>query len=213
MRRLQIALDLTDLEKAVEIALEVADYVDHIEAGTPLIKMYGMKSVERLKDEVGKTVVADMKIMDTGMLEAEIAYEAGADYTTVLGAAHIKTINDVLETGKRYGKGVMIDTIALENPDVLINKLARLEYRPDYILIHSGIDMQISGITPKDLINRFGEKLKDYKVGVAGGININNIREILGYRWIDLIIIGGGLTRVDKPRETAKKIRDMIIVD
>ena len=184
MRKLQIAIDLLDLEKAVEIALEVADYIDHVEAGTPLIKKFGVKALEALKDNVDKPLVADMKIMDTGALEAELAFQHGADYVTVLAAAHIKTIEDVIRTAEKYSKGSMVDTIAVEDTKKLFEKLEKLPKTPDYLLIHSGIDMQISGITPEKLIGEAGELIKKYRVGVAGGINVDNIGKILRFKEI-----------------------------
>ena len=211
MRKLQVALDLLDLDKALEIALEVADYVDHIEAGTPLIKKFGMKAVETLKDNTGKPVVADMKIMDTGALEAELAFQHGADYVTVLAAAHQKTIEDVVETAYKYSKGSMVDTIAVEEPEKVFVKLDRLDRKPDYLLIHSGIDMQLSGITPDMLIKTAGDKIREYKLGVAGGIKLENIDSILSLKEIELIIVGGGLTKVDNPREVAKKLKERIL--
>lgn len=211
MRKLQIALDLLDLDKAIEIALEVADYIDYVEAGTPLIKKYGMKAVEALKDNIGKTVVADMKIMDTGGLEAELAFQYGADYVTVLAASHLKTIEDVIDTAYKYSKGSMVDTIAVEEPTHILRKLEKLDKKPDYLIIHSGIDMQITGITPEILIREVGSDIKEYRIGVAGGIKLENIDSILIMKNIELIIVGGGLTKTENPRETAKKLRQKII--
>ncbi len=210
MRKLQIALDLLDLDKALNIALEVADYIDHVEAGTPLIKKYGMKAVETLDKNIDKPIVADMKIMDTGELEAKLAYEYGADYVTVLAAAHTKTIEDVIMAAKEEGKGSMVDTIAIENPSIVIEKLGRLDVKPDYVLIHSGIDMQVSGITPEKLILGAGEKLREYKLGVAGGINLNNLHRIIGFKEIELIIVGGGLTKTENPRDVARKMKEYL---
>jgi len=86
--RIQVALDLLRIQDALNIASKVAEYIDYLEAGTPLIKAEGLKAVSLLKKEFGdKVVVADMKTMDTGYLEASLAYEYGADYSTVMAAA------------------------------------------------------------------------------------------------------------------------------
>ncbi len=210
MPRLQVALDLLDLEKAIDIALKVADYVDLIEAGTPLIKMHGMKAVERLVDEVGKPVVADLKTMDTGRLEAEMAFKHGADYVTVLLAAHPKTIEEVIETAKRWGRGSMVDTIGIEETDIVRRKLIDRGLLPNYLLIHSGIDMQEAGITPLTLIREMGSLPRELRIGVAGGLNHENIPRLLrdsGVE-IDLIIVGGGITRAADPAQAAKRIRE-----
>ncbi|HPP12329.1 MAG TPA: orotidine 5'-phosphate decarboxylase, partial [bacterium] len=78
---LQVALDFVDLPRALKVAGEaVAAGVDLLEAGTPLIKACGLEAVRVLRREFpGTKIVADMKVMDTGRLEADIAFKAGAD--------------------------------------------------------------------------------------------------------------------------------------
>src|SRR5688500_12082828 len=90
---LQVALDEVNLDRALQYAREaVAGGVDWIEAGTPLIKSCGLDAVRALKREFpGKTIVADMKTMDTGAFETEVAAKAGADVIGILGAASDST--------------------------------------------------------------------------------------------------------------------------
>ena len=71
--KLQVALDLTSKRKALEICRKVARYVDIIELGTPLIKQEGLKIVKDFK-QFKKPIVVDLKTMDTGFLEAELAF-------------------------------------------------------------------------------------------------------------------------------------------
>src|SRR5688572_26389182 len=77
---LQIALDEVNLDRAIQYAREaVAGGVDWVEAGTPLIKAAGLDAVRALRREFpDKVVVADMKTMDTGAFETEMAVKAGA---------------------------------------------------------------------------------------------------------------------------------------
>ena len=84
---LQIALDFMNLDRALQIAKEaVAGGVDWLEVGTPLIKSEGMHAVRTLRKEFpDHTIVADMKIMDVGTIEVEMATKAGADVVIVLG--------------------------------------------------------------------------------------------------------------------------------
>ena len=72
---LQLALDFVDLHRAVNVAqLAVPAGVDWVEAGTPLIKSEGLDAVRELKRLFpDKVIVADMKIMDAGRTEVEIA--------------------------------------------------------------------------------------------------------------------------------------------
>ena len=86
---LQVALDLLDLDRALQIAREAADGgAEWIEAGTPLIKSEGMKAVRSLREHFPDSViVADMKVADTGAMEVEMAAKAGADIVCILADA------------------------------------------------------------------------------------------------------------------------------
>ncbi|HRU12130.1 MAG TPA: orotidine 5'-phosphate decarboxylase, partial [Methanomassiliicoccales archaeon] len=110
---LQVALDLMHLKRALEIARESLEGgADWIEAGTPLIKSEGAECLRALKREFpGRTLVADMKTMDVGAFEVEIAAKAGADIVTVLGLSDDGTISESVLTARQYGAAVMLDLI------------------------------------------------------------------------------------------------------
>ena len=71
---IQISLDLTDLDEALataEMALRAG--VDWLEAGTPLLLAHGLRAVEVMRERFPEVpVVADLKTMDGGYLEAEM---------------------------------------------------------------------------------------------------------------------------------------------
>ena len=72
----------------IALARRVAQWVDWIEVGTPLIKKHGVNLVTRVKNALpGHVIVADMKTADAGGWEADMAMDAGADVFTVLAAA------------------------------------------------------------------------------------------------------------------------------
>ncbi len=205
--RIQIALDLTSLEDAIRIASEVVDYVDFLEAGTPLIKTEGLRAVSVLKNEFrDKVVVADMKTMDTGYLEASLAFNYGADYSTVMALADEETIKGTIKAAREYDKGIMVDLMGVYDFRQIIG-IDRLG--PDYLIVHSGIDMQQKGVAPFKPVRELGSLDLKSRIGVAGGLNINNIVELRGSR-IDLIIVGGYLTKASNPREAASKLRELI---
>src|SRR6266487_1418773 len=91
---LQVALDHMHLKRALLAATEAVEGgADWLEAGTPLVKSEGMEVVRQLKKSFpGKTIVADLKTMDTGAFEVEIAVKAGADVVTVMGVTDDATI-------------------------------------------------------------------------------------------------------------------------
>jgi hypothetical protein len=72
---LQVALDMVHLRRALKILEEaVKGGVDWIEVGTPLIKSEGMDAIRTIKKLYPKhTIIADMKTMDVGGFEVEMA--------------------------------------------------------------------------------------------------------------------------------------------
>ena len=72
---LQVALDFENLPRALAAAKEAVEGgAEWIEAGTPLLKSEGLDAVRELKKAFPKLrIVADMKVMDTGAFEVEIA--------------------------------------------------------------------------------------------------------------------------------------------
>jgi 3-hexulose-6-phosphate synthase/6-phospho-3-hexuloisomerase len=54
-------------------------------------------------------VIADLKTMDAGYLEAEMMYEAGATFVVVMGQAHEHTIREAVRAARAFGRHVMGD--------------------------------------------------------------------------------------------------------
>jgi 3-hexulose-6-phosphate synthase/6-phospho-3-hexuloisomerase len=113
----QISLDLVDLDEALETArIAVEAGVDWLEAGTPLLLAEGLRGVKALRaDFPSHPIVADLKTMDGGYLEAEMMARAGATHVVVMGRAHVETIKAVVKAGRDHGVKVMGDDLACED--------------------------------------------------------------------------------------------------
>src|ERR671939_779906 len=113
----QISLDIVTIVEAVgtaEMALRAG--VDWLEAGTPLIIAEGMNGVRALRKEFpGVPIVADLKTMDGGWLEAEMMAKAGATHVVVMARAHPETIKCVVKAGQDFGVKVMGDNMVFED--------------------------------------------------------------------------------------------------
>src|SRR5687768_18430757 len=122
----QISLDLTTIPEALataEMALRAG--VDWLEAGTPLIIAEGMNGVRALRERFPETpIVADLKTMDGGYLEAEMMAKAGATHVVVMARAHEETIRCVVAAGRDHGVAVMGDNLGC--PD-MVGAARRLE--------------------------------------------------------------------------------------
>src|SRR5271170_3864105 len=113
----QISLDVTSIPEALETArLAIRSGVDWLEAGTPLIIAEGMNGVRALRAEFPQTpIVADLKTMDGGWLEAEMMAKAGATHVVVMARAHAETIKCVVKAGRDFGVKVMGDNLGCED--------------------------------------------------------------------------------------------------
>src|ERR671922_2823937 len=113
----QLSLDLISLDEALETAaIGVEAGVDWLEAGTPLLLAEGLRAVEGLRAEFPHhPIVADLKTMDGGYLEAEMMAKAGATHVVVMARAHLETIKAVVRAGRDHGLKVMGDNLACED--------------------------------------------------------------------------------------------------
>jgi len=205
--KLQVALDMTDKKKAMQICKEIASYVDIIELGTPFIKIYGLNGLLKEFKKFGKPILTDLKTMDTGYFEAELAFKAGADYTTVCATAYKQTIKDAIKAANDYKKKCLVDLIGVKTPITLAKEI--IKYKPDYIGIHSGIDMQQQGITPLKDLKVLSRVIDSRKLAVAGGINLDTIESVARYK-PGIVIVGGALTHSKEPRAVAKEMKKIL---
>jgi 3-hexulose-6-phosphate synthase/6-phospho-3-hexuloisomerase len=136
----QISLDLTSLEEAIETAaLALRAGVDWLEAGTPLILAEGLHGVRELRRAFpGVPIVADLKTMDGGYLEAEMMAKAGATHVVVMARAHAETIKCVVRAGADFGCDVMGDTMIC--PDMVAAARMMEDLGCDQVIHHIGYD-------------------------------------------------------------------------
>ncbi len=136
----QISLDLTNIDEALETAaLAMRAGVDWLEAGTPLILAEGLHGVRKLREAFPNVpIVADLKTMDGGYLEAEMMAKAGATHVVVMARAHEETIKVVVQAGKDYGIKVMGDNLGCEDRVEGAKWLESLGC--DYVIHHIGYD-------------------------------------------------------------------------
>jgi 3-hexulose-6-phosphate synthase len=136
----QISLDLTSIDEALETAeMALRAGVDWLEAGTPLILAEGLHGVRALRERFPDTpIVADLKTMDGGYLEAEMMAKAGATHVVVMSQAHEETIKCVVQAGKDFGIEVMGDNLAA--PDMVDAARQLEDLGCHYIVHHIGYD-------------------------------------------------------------------------
>lgn len=206
--KLQVALDFVDLPRALRVAqAAVAGGADYLEAGTPLIKSEGLDAVRRLRAMFPeRTIIADMKTMDAGKIEAESAAKAGANVMTVCGAATESTIRECVESGRHYGIEVAVDLLGIADPLALARRCE--EWGAAWLDVHCPIDAQMLGRDPLDELRLLREKTH-LILAVAGGLN-SETAAAAAAAGADVVVIGGAITKAVDPRQATADIRQAI---
>ena len=205
--KLQLALDYTILKRALntaELALKAGSDII-LEAGTPLIKSEGLESVRTFKQKFpDNTIVADMKIMDTGKIEVEYAAKAGAHVVVVLGVAGEATVKECIEAGKNYGATICVDMLNV--PDKVEAARRFEEWGADMISVHTPVDLQMRGHSPFEELKQLRQAVS-IPISVAGGINSETAADAVA-SGADIVIVGGAITKAkDITKATGEILR------
>lgn len=190
---MQVSLDVETLQEALSLAeVAVRAGVDWLEAGTPLILGEGLHAVKGLKQRFPNIpLVADLKTMDGGFLEAEMMAKAGADMVVVMGVAHPATIRAVVRAARQYHIKVMGDILAA--PDKVACAQMLEANGIDYIIVHTGFDErhEVLGASPLDDLEAV-VKAVNIPVQAVGGLSIEQAIE-MPKRGAPLVVIGAPL--------------------
>src|SRR3954467_13014916 len=195
----QISLDLIEIEEALSTAaMAMRAGVDWLEAGTPLIIAHGMHGVEALRKKFPKTpIVADLKTMDGGYLEAEMMAKAGATHVVVMARAHEETIKCVVKAGRDYGVKVMGDNLGC--PDMVAGARQLEDLGCDYVIHHIGYDerrgIAARGQRMPSPLDQLREVVQAVKVPVqaVGGLTIEQAVRTPEFG-APLVVLGAPLT-------------------
>jgi bifunctional enzyme Fae/Hps len=204
---LQIALDAPSLEGAKKV-LEGLPGSDRIiiEVGTPLIKRYGTRVIGELRQVArDKFMIADLKTLDVGKVEADIAYEDTADAVVASGLAPPETLDATVHEAKRLGIYAIIDMLNVED---VLDKLKALKEFPDIVILHRGIDQESGRTCGLERIKIIRQTFpgKKFLIAVAGGIVPETAKEALE-QGADILIVGRYVTQ---SKDIERAVRDFL---
>jgi 3-hexulose-6-phosphate synthase/6-phospho-3-hexuloisomerase len=195
----QISLDVVSIPEAMETAaMALRAGVDWLEAGTPLIIAEGMNGVRALREAFPHTpIVADLKTMDGGWLEAELMAKAGATHVVVMARAHVETIKCVVKAGRDMNIGIMGDNLGC--PDMVAGARLIEDLGCDYVIHHVGYDerrgIANAGMRMPSPLDQLREVVSAVRVPVqaVGGLTIEQAVQTPEYG-APLVVLGAPLT-------------------
>lgn len=208
--QVQVALDFTDLDQAIRVAKEaVSAGVRWIETGTPLIKSEGIRAVKVLRKTFPEmTIIADMKTLDAGLIEATLGFGAGADIVSISALSHEKTILDSVSISEGYDGMIMADLLMSNDPIKLAQRLERLGVH--LVCFHTGIDaQQADAAHPKIMPVRNLVRSLRIPVAVAGGVNPRRADQLVR-AGAKIVIVGGWITGSKNPYRASKMVLNSI---
>ena len=189
---LQVALDLVDMNRVAEVLAGLPEN-DHliIEAGTPLIKRFGLEVIGEIRKlRPNAFIIADMKILDTGNLEARMAADASADAVVISGLAPASTMEKAIAEAKKTGIYSIVDMLNVNDP---VKVVKSLKVKPDIVELHRAIDAEDTAHAWGDipaLKKAAGGKLI---VATAGGIRVDVVGDAVR-AGADIIVVGRAIT-------------------
>jgi 3-hexulose-6-phosphate synthase/6-phospho-3-hexuloisomerase len=205
----QISLDIIELDEALSTAsMALRAGVDWLEAGTPLILAEGLHGVRALRAAFPAIpIVADLKTMDGGYLEAEMMARAGATHVVVMARAHEETIRCVVKSGRDFGIKVMGDNLGC--PDMVEAAIMLEDLGCDFIVHHIGYDerrgIAARGHRMPSPLDQLREVVQAVKIPVqaVGGLSIEQAILCPTYG-APLVVLGAPLTIDADNFKTAK---------
>lgn len=202
---LQLALDEPDLSAAMRIARAAAPAVDVFEAGTVLLASHGLGAVETLRTAFpGHRIVADMRVVRAGEVLARMAFEAGADWLTVMAAAPLQTIQAAVDQARAHDGHIQAEMDEV-HPDDQPIELAGMGVT--HAIIHrtheAGQAPADSGAEP-DMVGRLHDA--GLLVSVAGGVVPERVGELAGLP-VHVVIAGRAIRGASDPADAARRMR------
>lgn len=208
---LQIALDTYDLPSALSPLQKAHPYIDVIEVGTILCLAQGMQAVRIMRSLYPeKTILADVRIAEAGSLISRMAFEAGANWVSVVSGATPTTVEVVRKEADRFGGDVQVELI-----DGWTWDQARLwrDLGIQQVITHRSRDAEVKGQLgwgPSDFetVSQLAEM--GFRVTVTGGVEVEDIPRFAGVP-VYIFIAGRAIRGASDPAEAARRFQQALI--
>lgn len=140
--RVQVALDVTSIEKATRLAAAALDAgADQLEIGKPLIEFLGLQGAAAVIARFpGVRFELDLMIMAAAAGFVEAAADMGAHGLTVTALVPWVTIEDAVRRGNELGVRVCVDLFNVSDPVAVARRAERTG--AGAVMVHVGVDQR-----------------------------------------------------------------------
>jgi 3-dehydro-L-gulonate-6-phosphate decarboxylase len=208
--KLQLALDTTDLISALGPLQRSAPYLDVIEVGTILCLTEGMRAVRTIRSLFPeKIILADVRIAEAGGLISKLAFEAGANWVSVVSGATLTTVEVVANEARKHDGDVQIE---LFDGWTIQDARNWRDLGIRQVITHRSRDSEAKGEltwTERDFDEVRSLADMGFQVTVTGGISLKDIPLFAGVP-VFVFIVGRGIYKAERPDLAAKSFREVI---
>ncbi|MDR1722170.1 MAG: bifunctional 5,6,7,8-tetrahydromethanopterin hydro-lyase/3-hexulose-6-phosphate synthase [Methanobrevibacter sp.] len=196
---LQVALDLDNLETMKNIIDAIPDRERVLlEAGTPLIKKFGVGVVSKIRElRPDAFIIADLKTLDVGRVEVKMAADETADAVAISGLGTLESIEKAIHEAQKQGIYSILDMMNVDDFKDKLNKI-NPKLKPDIVLLHRNVDLETQKAEKGEAQAELSEwgNIKEIKklinnglVAVAGGITPDKIEQAKD-SGADILVVG-----------------------
>ncbi|TSC69450.1 MAG: bifunctional enzyme Fae/Hp [Parcubacteria group bacterium Gr01-1014_66] len=139
------------------------------------------------KNEIFPYVVADLKTMDRGDTEVELAARGGASAAIALGGAPIETLNSFIAACEAHRLDAMIDMMNVEFPLSVLRALKKI---PPVVILHRGVDEERDNKEKQIPLHEIRRIKGNYHImiSIAGGDTLREVQRSI-FNDADIVVI------------------------
>ncbi|PIS43105.1 MAG: hypothetical protein COT24_00045 [Candidatus Kerfeldbacteria bacterium CG08_land_8_20_14_0_20_40_16] len=145
------------------------------------------KEIPKTNADFEPYVVADLKCMDRGETEVEIAANGGANAAVALGHAPLETLDAFIQNCKKSGVDSMIDMM---NVDFPLTILRNLEELPQVVILHRGVDEEHFNKEKEIPFYEISRIKSEYEIliAIAGGDTFHEVQQA-AFNDADIVVV------------------------
>ncbi len=208
--KLQLALDLENIDAGLTMVHKTKDYVDVFELGTGFMGAQGYGLVKIFRAAFPDIqILADVKIVDGGYGTSRKMFAYGANFSTVVGYGDLSTVGGAVQAAREAGPGHFVMADLMHIPDYTVHKDKLNRAGVDYVCAHIAVDSegQEGHRSYEEVLSGIMATGFDAKIAVAGGLTLDRIPLVKRFG-ADMVIIGRAISRAQDPAAAAKAFKE-----